>query len=78
MDNKSPNMAQREISSFENKSNKKENKFTEDEAMDIVDVEFQELEDWMKKEMKNLKQDAYDIVDCLKVNKSSIMRRDDY
>jgi hypothetical protein len=70
-------MTQREGPAADNKSNKKENKFNEDDAMDILDVEFQELEDWMKKEIKILKQDAFEIVDCLKVNKSTL-RRDDY
>jgi hypothetical protein len=77
MDNRSPNMTQRENPVADNKSNKKENKFNEDDAMDIVDVEFQELEDWIKKEIKILKQDAFEIVDCLKVNKPTL-RRDDF
>ena len=53
------------------RENKKElkNTYNEDDAMEIVDIEFQELESWMKKEIRSLKDYSYDIVDCLKVNR---------
>jgi hypothetical protein len=53
-------------------SNKKivEKIFNEDDAMEIIEIEFQDLEDWLKREMKKLKKDSYNIIDCLKVKQN--------
>ena len=46
---------------------KREKLFSEDDALDIVDLEFQDLEEWLRKETKKLKKDSFNIIDCLKV-----------
>ena len=76
MDNNTPkyNINNKET---RNSDFKNEVKFNEDDAMEIISIEFQELQDWIKEEIKILKQDSYDIVECLKVNKSKL-NMDDY
>ncbi len=51
-------------------NHKKENNFTDDNAMEIVDIEFRDLEDWIKKETRKLKKDSFGIIDCLKVKQN--------
>lgn len=53
-------------------SNKKivEKNFNEDDAMEIIEIEFQDLEDWLKRETKKLKKDSYNIIDSIKVKQN--------
>ncbi len=53
-------------------SNKKivEKNFTEDDAMEIIELEFQDLEDWLKRETKKLKKESYNIIDSIKVKQN--------
>jgi hypothetical protein len=49
------------------KDNQKKNKFTEDTANDIIDIEFRELQDWTKTQIRKLKMDCYDHIELLKL-----------
>jgi hypothetical protein len=46
---------------------KKVTKLNEDITMEIINIEFKELEEWLKKEMKGIKAESFDIVDSLKL-----------
>jgi len=50
--------------SFNNK-----NKFNEDNALEMVELEFKDLEDWLKKECKRLKSEAGDICETIRIEK---------
>jgi hypothetical protein len=51
----------------EDRPSKKVTKLNEDIAMEIINIEFKDLEDWLKKEMKTLKGESFDIIDSLKL-----------
>lgn len=42
---------------------------TDDTAREIIDIEFNELEDWLKSESRKLKYECYEIADSLQVKK---------
>ena len=54
----------------EGNHNSKEPAYNEDSALDIIDIEFKDLEDWLKKEIKKVKLFSKNIVECLKLNKN--------
>lgn len=42
-------------------------KFNGDLAIEIIDLEFREVEDWLKKECKKIKYECYEITNMLKI-----------
>ena len=48
-------------------NNKK--KFNEDNAMEMLDLDFKDLEDWLKRECKCLKNQVSDICETIRVDK---------
>ena len=51
----------------EERQSKKVTKLNEDITLEIVNSEFKDLEDWLKKEMKGLKEESFEIIDSLKL-----------
>jgi len=49
------------------KNKKIEDSMNEDNAMEIIDIEFDELKQWIKFKMRNLKNGYLDMIDCIKL-----------
>lgn len=49
------------------KYSEKKSKFNEDHALELIDQEFKDLEDWLKREAKRLKSDCADICETIKI-----------
>jgi hypothetical protein len=67
MDNESDDEKQDNTYEKNNRKQANTSKITVDNALEIIEMEFKEVEDWTKKEMKRLKYDCFDIIDSLKM-----------
>ena len=48
-------------------SSKKPTKLDEDITLEIINSEFKDLEDWLKKKIKGLKGESFQVIDSLKL-----------
>jgi hypothetical protein len=56
--------------------NKDRQLINDDNAMEIINVEFSELKDWLKGRVKYLHRECIDVIDCIKLKKE--IKEEDY